>query len=135
MAIANFNIPIYSSRNEGETKLYVLDNVIDKDFEGPYGYSLNRDEVPVGVVILVPRNRIDPYVLSIPSNLIFDLEITVFDDEKINVAKANTKVTLEPSSPFDEEKNKFLENENLQQNLDNTKEEWSSIISRSAPNN
>jgi len=134
MATANFNTEIYSSRSKGETKLYVLDDIIDKDFDGPYAYTLNSNEVPEGVVILVPQNRVNPSILSIPPNLTFDLEITVYDEGKVNVATATTNVTVEPDL-FIEEINKFLNNQNLQQNLSNTKSDWVDIIKRNTKEN
>jgi hypothetical protein len=42
-------------------------------------------------------------------------------------------VTLDPSS-FNDVKETFLKNKNLEQNLSNTKNEWSKIINRNANN-
>jgi hypothetical protein len=39
-------------------------------------------------------------------------------------------ITIDGKLNFSKEITKFFENENLQQNLGSTKEEWSSIISR-----
>jgi hypothetical protein len=123
MPTANFNTTIYSSKIENEEKFYSLDDVIDKDFEGPYRYTLNSDEVPVGT------NIKDGNTLIIPPNATFNLDIVVTDTDKINVATANTEVILEPS-PFEVELQSFLDNSNLQQNLSTTKSDWTTIINR-----
>ena len=124
MARANFNTEILSSTEKGEELSYNLDNVIDKDFEGPYLYEIGK--APFGVNIN-ERN-----ILIIPNNLEFDLEIKVYNNDKKNPieAIANTKVVLK-SDPFTEAKNKFLENDILLRNLDETKKDWVNIINRS----
>ena len=122
MANANFNTEILSSTKKGEELSYNLDNVIDKDFIGPYFYDLGS--VPFGVN--VNRNT-----LIIPPNLEFDLTVKVYNEnDKPIEAVANTKVVLDKIS-FDKEKEKFLENESLVKNLSETKGEWAKIINRS----
>jgi hypothetical protein len=120
MATATFNTPIYSSRNGGNDKIYNLDEVITKNFRGPYVYNLN-DRPPMGVSIK------DGNILNIPPNVEFELVIFV------NETEAVTNVTLDPSS-FNDVKETFLKNKNLEQNLSNTKNEWSKIINRNANN-
>jgi hypothetical protein len=120
---AEFNTEILSSRQDGKELSYNLDDVIDKNFEGPYGYTLNINDVPIGVSIK------DDNTLIIPSNVEFRLEITVYDEGRINVTKVGTDVVLEPD-PFIENKNKFLENQSLQEKFISTKNDWVNIINR-----
>ena len=128
MVSANFNTEILSSRQDGKELSYNLDDVIDKDFEGPYGYTFNSGETPIGVSIEGGNT------LIIPSNVEFTLEITVSDEGKINVATAITDVVLEPDK-FNDALQSFLNNPNLQQNLSNTKNDWTNIINRNNGNN
>ena len=50
VATATFNTKIVSPDGLGEFKeyFYILDDVITKNFEGPYNYSYNSNEVPAG---------------------------------------------------------------------------------------
>jgi hypothetical protein len=128
MATANFKTPIYSSRNEGESKTYILDDVITKDFSGPYIYQFQDEVVPKGFNIFVDRETLKD-VLLVPSG--FDnyiLSIGTYNENK-EFAVATTNVILEPS-PFEDALQSFLENPNLQQNLSTTKNDWAKIINR-----
>jgi hypothetical protein len=119
---AEFNTEILSPRQEGKELSYNLNDVIDKNFEGPYLYEISGF-LPDGVGIEGGNT------LIIPSNVEFELVIVVSDGGEVNVAIATTGVVLEPD-PFIEEKNKFLENGNVQQKLSVTKNEWTNIINR-----
>jgi hypothetical protein len=123
-ATAEFNTEILSSRQNGKELSYNLNDVIDKNFEGPYLYETSG-LLPAGVRIEGGKGNI----LIIPSNVEFELVIVVSDGGEMNVANATTGVVLEPD-PFIEEKNKFLENGNVQQKLNATKNEWTNIINR-----
>lgn len=130
MATANFNTPIYSSRNEGEFKTYILDDVITKDFSGPYIYQFQDEVVPEGFNIFVDKETLKD-VLLVPSG--FDnyiLSIGTYNENK-EFAVATTNVILEPS-PFDDALQSFLANPNLQQNLSSAKNDWTNIINRNA---
>jgi hypothetical protein len=121
---AEFNTEILSSRQDGKELSYNLDMVIDKNFEGPYNYTLdNGSKVPIGVSIK------DDNTLIIPSNVEFRLVVTVYDEGKINVTKVGTDVVLEPD-PFIEEITKLLNNKTLQEKFSNTKNDWAKIINR-----
>jgi hypothetical protein len=123
MARADFNTEILSSTKKGEELTYNLDNVIDKDFEGPYLYEIGK--APFGVNINKDNT------LIIPPNLEFDLAVKVYNEnDKPIEAVANTKVVLNKIS-FDKEKEKFLKNESLVKNLSETKGDWAKIINRS----
>lgn len=126
-ATAEFNTKILSPRQEGKVLSYNLDEVIDKDFDGPYLYTVNVEEVPSGV-------NVKDGILTIPANVEFELVVVVSDEGKINIAEAITDVVLE-SDKFSDALQSFLNNENLQQNLNATKEEWSNIINRNNGNN
>jgi hypothetical protein len=115
MATATFNTIITSSKSTDKT--YNLDEVITKDFKGPYLYNL-QDGIPIGTIIN------NGNILTIPPNVEFELVIFV------NETEAVTNVTLESSSSFNDVKEKFLNNPNLQKNLSYTKNQWSNIINR-----
>jgi hypothetical protein len=89
MASANFNREIVSSDSNGGTRSYSLNEVISKDFEGPYDYNFNT-EVPDGI-------SLEGVKLSISPNVEFELSIVVtqsgFDDP--DFAIATTMITIE----------------------------------------
>jgi hypothetical protein len=74
MASANFNTEIVSSDSNGRVRSYSLDNVISKDFDGPYDYNFNT-EVPDGISIQI-TNKFG-YTLVISPNVEFELSIVV----------------------------------------------------------
>lgn len=118
--VATFNTKIISSKSS--EKLYNLDEVIDKDFEGPYKYMLNS-ETPGNV-------KIDGNTLSIPSNVEFELSLFVTNSLPSNSYLAIVSTNIVVSFNFDDVKDSFINNENLTQNLNATKQEWSKIINR-----
>lgn len=127
MASANFNTEILSSNSEKKIE-YNLDDVIDKDFEGPYRYTLNSDEVPIGVSI-IQNGETFQWFLAIPPKVTFKLVITVTNNDKSIVVEASTIVTIDGVPSFLNEVNKFIENPNYTQNKEQVAGNWSTIIS------
>jgi hypothetical protein len=148
--IAEFNTEIISSSSneqavsDSDNREYVLDEVINKNFEGPYKYEFLRSagevigipengfvgvEFPKGLEII--ENMKGQQVLSVGSNIEFELSIIVSTLESETSAIATTMITIEGKPNFSKEITKFLENGNLQQNLSSTKNEWTNIINRS----
>jgi hypothetical protein len=147
---AEFNTDIISSSSneqavsDSDNREYVLDEVINKNFEGPYKYEFLRSagevigipengfvgvEFPKGLEII--ENMEGQQVLSVGPNIEFELSIIVSALESETSAIATTMITIEGKPNFSKEITKFLENGNLQQNLSSTKNEWTNIINRS----
>lgn len=117
-ANANFNTQIDSSRTEGVTKTYILDDVISKDFEGPYTYTLSKDAEKAGFQITNDTQDI----LNVPYGVNdFNLEIRVVTGKA--EAIASTIVNLETSG-FTDAKEQFFKSENLNSKLTIARDNW-----------
>jgi hypothetical protein len=146
--VANFNTEILSSNSneqavsDSDNREYVLDRVINKDFEGPYKYNFLRStkeiigipengfvgvEFPKGLEII--ENVEGQQVLSVGPNIEFELSIIVEGrDEKRAIA--TTMITIEGKPNFSKEITKLLNNQTLQEKFSNTKNDWAKIINR-----
>jgi hypothetical protein len=167
--LANFNTEIVSPSSkeqaiydadkeqfvvDGKFNEYVLDEVIEKNFEGPYNYQFlgsdvaNVDFAENGVVgidftdngvvgIDFPRgleiieNMEGQQVLLVGPNIEFELSIFVGSRNEMNErgAIATTMITIEGKPNFSKEITKFFENPNYKQNKEQLVGNWSSIIS------
>jgi hypothetical protein len=129
MASANFNTEIVSSDSNGRVRGYSLDNVISKDFDGPYDYNFNT-EVPDGISLKGDK-------LSISPNVEFELSIVVTQSGvgDPDFAVATTMITIEGKPNFSNEITKFFDNENYIKNKEELVANWSSIISERILNN
>jgi hypothetical protein len=127
MASANFNTEIVSSDSNGRVRGYSLDNVISKDFDGPYDYNFNT-EVPDGI-------SLEGNKLSISPNIEFELSIIVSALESETSAIATTMITIDGKPNFSKEITKFFDNENYIKNKEELVANWSSIISERILNN
>jgi hypothetical protein len=167
--LANFNTEIVSPSSkeqaiydadkeqfvvDGKFNEYVLDEVIEKNFEGPYNYQFlgsdvaNVDFAENGVVgidftdngvvgIDFPRgleiieNMEGQQVLLVGPNIEFELSIFVGSRNEMNErgAIATTMITIEGKPNFSKEITKFFENPNYTQNKEQLVGNWSSIIS------
>jgi hypothetical protein len=161
--IAEFNTEILSSSsNEQEAsnsdnREYVLDEVINKNFEGPYKYEFLRSAGEVidfpengAVGIAFPRgleiieNMEGQQVLSVGPNIEFELSIIVssgdigleeiivdgVDLKRKTSAIATTMITIEGKPNFSKEITKLLNNQSLQEKFISTKNDWVNIINR-----
>jgi hypothetical protein len=126
---------------DSDIREYVLDEVIDKNFPGPYKYEFFRSDVASvdftdnGVVgIAFPRgleiiqNMEGQQVLLVGPNIEFELSIFVVNRAKIE-AIATTMITIDEKISFSNEITKFFESENYTQKKGETAQNWSSIIS------
>ena len=167
--LANFNTEIVSPSSkeqaiydadkeqfvvDGKFNEYVLDEVIEKNFEGPYNYQFlgsdvaNVDFAENGVVgidftdngvvgVDFPRgleiieNMEGQQVLLVGPNIEFELSIFVGSRNEMNErgAIATTMITIEGKPNFSKEITKFFENPNYKQNKEQLVGNWSSIIS------
>jgi hypothetical protein len=146
--VANFNTEILSSSSneqmvlDSDIREYVLDEVIDKNFPGPYKYEFFRSDVasvdfpengvvgidfPKGLEII--KNMEGQQVLSVGPNIEFELSIIVGNIAKIE-AIATTMITIDGKPNFSNEITKFFESENYTQKKNNTIQGWSEIISK-----
>jgi hypothetical protein len=145
--VANFNAEIVSSSLGGKTREYVLDEVIDKNFEGPYKYNFFRSDVanvdfakndfvsidfPKGLEII--ENNKGQQVLSVDPNIEFELSIIVGNRNEIG-AIATTTITIEGKPNFSNEITKLLNNQTVQEKFSNTKNDWAKIINRGTNEN
>lgn len=127
MASANFNTKILSSNYEKQNTEYFLDDVITKDFNGPYSYSFTN-EVPNGVTL-------DGDMLTIAERLTFVLSITVNagDENNPTSAIATTNVTIDTTKDYAKEVEILLDNPGITQKVTDTKNNWTSIINGQEP--
>ena len=147
MASANFNREIVSSSLGGKTREYVLDEVIDKNFEGPYKYNFFRSDVanvdfaendfvgidfPKGLEII--ENMKGQQVLLVGPNIEFELSIFVDNSAEIG-AIATTMITIEGKPNFNKIKEEFYEKSNFGQKKEESAKDWSNILSKRIPNN
>ena len=126
IATANFNTQIVSSNYEKQDTTYLLDDVITKGFNSPYGYSFTDEaQVPKGVTL-------DRGILTIAERLTFVLSITVQGGGKNNPisAIATTNVTVDTTKDYAKEVVILLDNPNMVQKVTDTKNDWSKIINR-----
>jgi hypothetical protein len=129
MVSANFNTEIVSSNSNNKKMKYLLDDVISKDFAGPYNYNFNT-EVPDGISI---EPNVEGDVLVIFPNIEFELSIVVGNRNE-SVAIATTIITIEGRPNFKNEIVKFFESENYTQKNENTIQVWAEIISKRISN-
>jgi hypothetical protein len=144
--LANFNTEIVSSALGGKTREYVLDEVIEKNFEGPYNYKFFRSDVasvdfaendfvgidfPKGLEII--ENINGEQILYVGPNIEFELSIFVGSRNEMNErgAIATTMITIDGKPNFSNEITKLLNNQTLQEKFSNTKNDWTNIINRS----
>jgi hypothetical protein len=146
--VANFNTKILSSSSneqmvlDSDIREYVLDEVIDKNFPGPYKYDFFRSDVASvdfpengAVGIAFPRgleiieNMEGQQVLLVGPNIEFELSIFVGNRARIE-AIATTMITIDEKISFSNEITKLLNNQTLQEKFSNTKNDWAKIINR-----
>jgi len=127
MASANFNKQILSSNYKKQNTEYFLDDVITKDFNGPYSYRFTN-EVPNGVTL-------NGDMLTIAERLTFVLSITVNARDKNNPtsAIATTNVTIDTTKDYAKEVEILLGNPGITQKVTDTKNKWTSIINGQEP--
>jgi hypothetical protein len=127
MASANFNKQILSSNYKKQNTEYFLDDVITKDFNGPYSYRFTN-EVPNGVTLFKDK-------LTIAERLTFVLSITVNAGDKNNPtsAIATTNVTIDTTKDYAKEVEILLDNPGITQKVTDTKNKWTSIINGQEP--
>jgi hypothetical protein len=127
MASANFNTQILSSNYEKQNTEYFLDDVITKDFNGPYSYSFTN-EVPNGVTL-------NGDMLTIAERLTFVLSITVKAGDRNNPISviATTNVTIDTTKDYAKEVEILLDNPKITQKVTDTKNNWTSIINGKEP--
>jgi hypothetical protein len=128
MASANFNKQILSSNYKKQNTEYFLDDVITKDFNGPYSYSFTN-EVPNGVTL-------NGDMLTIAERLTFVLSITVNARDKKNnpiSVIATTNVTIDTTKDYAKEVEILLDNPGITQKVTDTKNKWTSIINGQEP--
>ena len=146
--IAEFNTEIISSSSneqmvlDSDIREYVLDEVIDKNFPGPYKYEFFRGDVasvdfaendfvgidfPKGLEII--ENMEGQQVLLVGPNIEFELSIFVVNRARIE-AIATTMITIDEKISFSNEITKLLNNQTLQEKFSNTKNDWAKIINR-----
>ena len=170
MASANFNREIVSPSSkeqaiydadkeqfvvDGKFNEYVLDEVIEKNFEGPYNYQFFRSDVanvdfaengvvgidftdngvvgigfPKGLEII--ENMKGQQVLSVGPNIEFELSIFVGSRNEMNQksAIATTTITIEGKPNFNKIKEEFYEKSNFGQKKEESAQNWSNIISQ-----
>lgn len=154
MASANFNTEIISSSSneqmvsDSDNREYVLDEVIDKNFEGPYRYEFLRSDVasvdfaendfvnigfPKGLEII--ENMKGQQVLSVGPNIEFELSIIVSALESETSAIATTTITIEGKPNFNKIKEEFYEKSNFGQKKEESAKDWLKILSERIPNN
>jgi len=123
MASANFNTQILSSNYEKQGTTYLLDDVITKDFNGPYSYRFTDGDEPNGVTL-------DGDMLTIAERLTFVLSITVNAGDKNNPISviATTNVTVDTTKDYTKEVEILLGNPEMTQKVTDTKNKWTSII-------
>ena len=168
--IANFNTEIVSPSSkeqaiydadkeqfvvDGKFNEYVLDEVIEKNFEGPYNYQFFRSDVanidfaengvvgidfaengvvgigfPKGLEII--ENMKGQQVLSVGPNIEFELSIFVGSRNEMNQksAIATTTITIEGKPNFNKIKEEFYEKSNFGQKKEESAQNWSNIISQ-----
>jgi hypothetical protein len=124
MAAATFNTTIYSSQSDGVYKTYILDDVITKDFEGPYEYSLDQNSINNNFEIFTDEETLE-VVLNVPSGFNdFQISVTVSADGKEPIiAVATTIVTLSPPN-FEDAKQYFFDSNNVATNFNIVKQNW-----------
>jgi hypothetical protein len=153
--VANFNTKILSSSSneqmvlDSDIREYVLDEVIDKNFPGPYNYEFFRSDVASvdftdngAVGIAFPRgleiieNMEGQQVLLVGPNIEFELSIFVGNRNEMNErgAIATTMITIDGKPNFSNEITKLLNNQTLQEKFSNTKNDWAKIINRNNDN-
>jgi hypothetical protein len=143
--VANFNTEIVSSALGGKTREYVLDEVIEKNFPGPYNYKFFRSDVasidfaendfvnigfPKGLEII--ENMKGQQVLSVGPNIEFELSIIVGNRNEMieRGAIATTTITIEGKPNFNKIKEEFYEKSNFGQKKEESAKDWSNIISQ-----
>jgi len=162
--VANFNTEILSSSSneqavsDSDNREYVLDVVIDKNFEGPYNYEFFRSDVanvdfpengvvgidfaendfvnigfPKGLEII--ENMKGQQVLSVGPNIEFELSIIVSALESETSAIATTTITIEGKPNFNKIKEEFYEKSNFGQKKEESAKDWLKILSERIPNN
>jgi hypothetical protein len=166
MASANFNTQIVSSSSNEQmvsdldNREYILDEVIDKNFEGPYNYEFFRSDLasvdfpenglvgidfpkndfvgidfPKGLEII--ENMKGQQVLSVGPNIEFELSIFVGSRNGMNEigAIATTMITIEGKPDFNKIKEEFYEKSNFGQKKEESAQNWVNILSERIPNN
>lgn len=125
-ASAQFNTIIYSSSVSGKKLTYILDDVITKDFPGPYVYTITNT-VPSGVELAVDGSN--NTILVVPDNISSAiLTIMVVNTKDAVSASTSTQIVLAQPTFVDSSKG-YSKNAEIAKKIDNTKLSWDSIIS------
>jgi len=154
--VANFNTEIISSSSneqmvsDSDIREYVLDEVIDKNFPGPYNYEFFGSDVASvdfpengAVGIAFPRgleiieNMEGQQVLLVGPNIEFELSIFVGNRNEMNErgAIATTMITIDGKPNFNKIKEEFYEKSNFGQKKEESAKDWLKILSERIPNN
>lgn len=154
--IAEFNTEIISSSSneqmvsDSDIREYVLDEVIDKNFPGPYNYEFFGSDVASvdfpengAVGIAFPRgleiieNMEGQQVLLVGPNIEFELSIFVGNRNEMNErgAIATTMITIDGKPNFNKIKEEFYEKSNFGQKKEESAKDWLKILSERIPNN
>jgi hypothetical protein len=135
MAVATFNTTIYSSPTDG-VNLYILDDVIDKDFDGPYEYSLDENSINNNFEITTGE-EIEQAVLNVPSGF-NDFEISVTVSQNLNgkdpISEVATTIVTLSLPTFEDAKQYFFNSENVTTNFNIVKENWTDYTNTTIEN-
>jgi hypothetical protein len=135
MAVATFNTTIYSSPTDG-VNLYILDDVIDKDFDGPYEYSLDENSINNNFEITTGE-EIEQAVLNVPSGFNdFEISVTVSQNPELKdpISEVATTIVILSLPTFEDAKQYFFNSENVTTNFNIVKENWTDYTNTTIEN-
>ena len=135
MAVATFNTTIYSSPTDG-VNLYILDDVIDKDFDGPYEYSLDENSINNNFEITTGE-EIEQAVLNVPSGFNdFEISVTVSQNPELKdpISEVATTIVTLSLPTFEDAKQYFFNSENVTTNFNIVKENWTDYTNTTIEN-
>ena len=136
MAVATFNTTIYSSPTDGVYNSYILDDVIDKDFDGPYEYSLDENSINNNFEITTGE-EIEQAVLNVPSGFNdFEISVTVSQNPngKDPISEVATTIVTLSLPTFEDAKQYFFNSENVTTNFNIVKQNWTDYTNTTIEN-
>jgi hypothetical protein len=136
MAVATFNTTIYSSPTDGVNNIYILDDVITKDFNGPYLYSLDENSINNNFEITTGE-EIEQAVLNVPSGFNdFEISVTVSQTPELKdpISEVATTIVTLSLPTFEDAKQYFFNSENVTTNFNIVKENWTDYTNTTIEN-